>query len=167
METDRIHRTKSHDGTEIAGRIHGSGPPLVLVHGGGGNGEVSWRFLLPLLTSRFTCYTMSTRGRGLSGGAVAADHGIDRLVDDVVAFAESIGEPVGAVGHSSSLTLAAAARSAAISAVAVYEPGVSAVPVGDAARLQDAVMRMMTVADEGRHADAVRIFIEESGLFNV
>jgi pimeloyl-ACP methyl ester carboxylesterase len=166
LATDRIHRTGSHDGTEIAGRIHGNGPALVLVHGGGGNGEVSWRFLLPFLTSRFTCYTMSTRGRGLSADSAAADHGIDRLMDDVVAFAESIGEPVRAVGHSSSLTLAAAARSTAISAVAVYEPAVSAVPGEDPARVQDAVIRMMTAADEGQHVDAVRIFFEESGLFN-
>jgi pimeloyl-ACP methyl ester carboxylesterase len=166
LGTERIHRTKSYDGTEIAGRVHGSGPALVLVHGGGGNGEVSWQFLLPYLTPRFTCYTMSTRGRGLSANADMADHSIDRLVDDVVAFTESIGEPVGAVGHSSSLTLAAAARGAPISAMAVYEPAVSAVPGENPDRVQDAFVRMMTAADEGQYKEAVRIFFEESGLFN-
>jgi hypothetical protein len=34
-----VHRTISADGTEIAGRVHGQGPPLVLVHGGLGDGE--------------------------------------------------------------------------------------------------------------------------------
>lgn len=166
MRSDRIQRALSRDGTDIVGRVHGSGPPLVLVHGGGGNGEFSWRFLLPFLTDRYTCYAMSTRGRGLSADSSPPDHSIDRLIEDVAAFAESIGEPVGAVGHSSSIALAAAAQSAAISAVAVYEPGVAAVFRGDAIGMQDAIKRMIATAEEGRHADAARIFFENSGLFN-
>ncbi len=33
MTNERIHRAMSRDGTEIAGRVYGQGPPLVLVHG--------------------------------------------------------------------------------------------------------------------------------------
>jgi pimeloyl-ACP methyl ester carboxylesterase len=160
----RIHQAVSADGTEIAGRIHGDGPPLVLVHGGGGDGESSWRPLLPFLTGRFTCYTMSTRGRGLS--ADHPDHSLECLVQDVIAFADGIGKPTGIVGYSSALALAAAARTAAISAVAAYEPAVPAVASQDAARQQDAIERMISAADEGRLSDSVRIFFEESGLFN-
>ena len=69
---DQIHVAVSNDGTKIAGRVRGNGPPLVLVHGGLGSGEFSWLFLLPFLVEHFTCYLMSTRGRGLSGDG--ADH---------------------------------------------------------------------------------------------
>lgn len=166
MKSNNIHRATSPDGTEIIGRAHGSGPPLVLVHGGGGDGEVSWQFLLPYLMDRYTCYAMSTRGRGLSADSSPPDHSIDRLVEDVVAFSKSIGAQVGAVGHSSSITLAAAARSDAISAIAVYEPGVASVLRNGTTHLESAVGKMMVTAEDGRHTEAARIFFEESGLFN-
>lgn len=107
-----VHRAISADGTEIAGRLHGQGSPLVLVHGGLGDGEGSWEPLLPYLTDRFTCYTMSTRCRRLSGQS--SDLSPQRLIEDVTAFAESIGEPVGLVGLSTTWTLGAAAHTDAV-----------------------------------------------------
>jgi pimeloyl-ACP methyl ester carboxylesterase len=80
---ERVHRVVSADGTEISGRVQGQGPPLVLVHGGFGDGEVAWEALLPHLTDRFTCYLPSTRGRGLSGDN--PDHSPPRLDEDVTA----------------------------------------------------------------------------------
>jgi pimeloyl-ACP methyl ester carboxylesterase len=164
VSNERIHRAVSADGTVIAGSVHGQGPPVVLVHGGGGDGETSWGSLLPFLTDRLTCYCMSTRGRGLSGDH--PNHSIESLVQDVTVFADSIGEPVGAVGHSSALALAAAARTNAISAVAAYEPAVPAIENQNAARQRDAIERMMGAAGENRLGEAVRVFFEESGLFN-
>lgn len=98
MDEDRIHRAVWEDGTQIVGRVQGHGPPIVLVHGGLGDGEVSWRFMLPFLVDPFTCYMMSTRGRGLSGEH--PDHSRQRHFEDVAAFVESIGEPAGVFGHS-------------------------------------------------------------------
>ena len=63
MNEKRIHRAVSADGTEIAGRVVGEGPALVLVHGGIGHGDLAWEALLPHLTDRFTCYLPSIRGR--------------------------------------------------------------------------------------------------------
>ena len=63
----RVQVAISADGTEIVGRVRGQGPPMVLVHGGWGDGEVAYEALVPHLADRFTCYTPSTRGRGLSG----------------------------------------------------------------------------------------------------
>jgi pimeloyl-ACP methyl ester carboxylesterase len=37
--TGRVQVAISADGTEIVGRVRGQGPPLVLVHGGWGDGE--------------------------------------------------------------------------------------------------------------------------------
>jgi pimeloyl-ACP methyl ester carboxylesterase len=126
--SERIHRAIAADGTAIAARVHGQGPPVVLVHGGAGDGEVGWRHLLPHLTGDITCYAMSTRGRGLSQDH--PDHTLEALTSDVVAIAESVGEPVGLVGWSlgGTIALGAAADSPALSGVAVYEPGVFDVP---------------------------------------
>lgn len=162
-EETKIHRTVSDDGTEIAGRVHGQGPPLILVTGVG-DGE-SRQPLLPLLSERFTCYSMSLRGRGLSGDH--PDHSPERLVEDITAFASSIGEPVGVVGHSrgAALAIGAAAETTRISAMAVYEPHlIELYNEEDVARVEDAAERISTVVDEGNLADAVQIFFEDIAL---
>jgi pimeloyl-ACP methyl ester carboxylesterase len=162
MEDRRIHRAVSADGTMIAGRVHGHGPPLVFVHGGLGDGERSWGPLLGLLGERFTCHTMSTRGRGRSAAPVDGDHSLARLVEDVVAYVESIGSRAGLIGYSSGgmLAFGAAARSAAVSAVAVYEPPVFEVPSEDRPRpTPEKAARAVEAVADGRAAEAARIMI--------
>jgi pimeloyl-ACP methyl ester carboxylesterase len=159
MTDTRLHRAISTDGTEIAGRVVGDGPALVLVHGGIGDGETGWDAVLPHLTGRFTCYLPSTRGRGLS--ADDPDHSPPRLEDDVTAFVDSIGEPVYVVGWSGSgaWVLGAAARSEAVTAVAVYEP--TLIPVmaeDDLAETLGTMKRVGEAAADGRLVDAVRVF---------
>jgi pimeloyl-ACP methyl ester carboxylesterase len=159
MTDTRIHRAVSADGTEIAGRVQGDGPALVLVHGGIGDGEFAWDTLLPHLTDRFTCYLPSTRGRGLS--ADNPDNSPPRLEDDVTAFVDSIAEPVDLVGWSGSgaWVLGAAARSASVAAVAMFEPGVvSVMGSDDLARAVATMEQMGIAATDGRLVDAVRAF---------
>ncbi len=161
MTQQRIHRADSADGTEIAGHVHGDGPPLVLVHGGPDDGDSAWKSLLPFLTDRFTCYLPSTRGRGLSGDN--PDHSPPRLHEDVTAFVNSIGEPVGLLGWSlgGALALGAAAHAAAVTAVAVYEPFVRPVlREDDFARFGATFEQMGETATEGRLADAARTFAQ-------
>lgn len=162
MQTDLIHRAVSDDGTEIAGRVQGQGPSLVLVHGGLGDGEISWRFMLPFLAEHFTCHQMSTRGRGLSGES--ADRARQRLFQDVASYVRSVGEPVWLFGHSSGALLAMGAAALAtgqVRGVALYEP-----PLHDAGfTISDAVYGpLCTAAAEGRHADAVDLFTAAVGL---
>lgn len=160
MDTELIHRTASRDGTEIAARVQGQGPPVVLVHGALGSGETAWVSLLPFLTDRFTCFPLSLRGRGLSGPS--DDLGRDRAIEDVVAMAESIGQPVGMIGLSSGalLSLAAAERSDAIGAVAAYEPPVFELMTDELRTdFMDGIDRVTAAAADGRPADAAEIFI--------
>jgi len=150
------HEAVSNDGTKIAGRVQGEGPPLVLIHAGLGDGDSDWAAALPFLKDNFTCYTMSTRNRGLSDNS--DDLSLERHVEDVVAFAESIGEPVGLAAPSggSIFTLGAAAHSKAVAAVAVYEPLVFEI-IGeeDAEDIENAVNRLRQLASEGKPYDAV------------
>ena len=160
MTDDRIHRAVSADGTEIAGRVKGQGPPLVLVHGLAEDGDTCWEALVPHLIDRFTCYLPSIRGRGRS--ADNPDHSPPRRQEDAVAFVESIDEPVCLMGESDGAMLAlhAAAEAAAVVAVAVYEPFVGSVMrEDDLARVGAVVEQTAAAAADGRLADAARAFL--------
>jgi pimeloyl-ACP methyl ester carboxylesterase len=160
--TERVHRAVSPDGTELAGQVYGQGPPLVLVHAGLGNGTLDWAFALPYLRERFTCYCMSTRGRGLS--ADNPDQSLKRGVEDVVAFVESIGESVALAGPSGGtmFVLGAAAQSTSIAAAAACDPlAFEMLDEQDGVRLHDAVERMAGLAAEGWFIKAGRDWMTE------
>ena len=159
MGEDHIHVAVSKDGTRVAGRVQGQGAPIVLVHGGLGDGEGSWFFMLPFLVEHFRCYPMSTRGRGLS--ADNADHSRERQFEDVAAFVESIGEPVGMFGHSSGAVWAlggAALSPAHVRALALYEPPFPALepPMSD-----EQYARVKAAIAAGNPADAVQVLTGE------
>lgn len=160
MGEDRIHRAVSDDGTEIVGRAHGQGPPLVLVPAGPGDSETTWHFLLPLLGQQFTCYAMDTRGRGLSGDH--PDHSPARLAADIAAFAESIGEPVGLVSAGNvEWSLLAAQGTSAVAAVAAWEPLFETLRDDEgAAVLEDVFARVGALAEQGSLEEAARVWVE-------
>jgi pimeloyl-ACP methyl ester carboxylesterase len=160
MSTETIHRAVSADGTEIAGRVVGQGPPLVLLHGALFSGETAFDEMLPHLTDRYTCFLPSTRGRGLSadGGEFTGE----RLLEDVVAFVNSIEQPVPMFGWSGGgmMALGAAASSEAVSSVVAYEPAV--LEEWDEEFLGifgDTVARMNAEVEKGHPAEAARLFM--------
>lgn len=157
MSDQRAHHVTTTDGVTIGGTVHGQGAPLVFVHGNLGDGGLDWQALLPHLSDRFTCHLPSMRGRGLSGEH--PDLSFGRLVDDVIAYVESIGEASGLVGWSAGASLAftAAAQSDAVDAVAPFELGVhSLMDDQQRAVVGGAVARMGELAAEGRLTEAVR-----------
>ena len=162
IETDiTIHRVNSKDSTQIAGRVAGNGPPLVFFHGGMTDGEYAWSGILPHLTEQFTCYLPSMRGTGLS--ADHPDQRPERHMEDLAAFINSIGEPVGLFGHSTGALygFGAVQQGAKVSAMAAYEPAVFEFwqEGEDAEQFQKAVGSMAQAAEEGRLADGARYLL--------
>ncbi|MQA00948.1 MAG: alpha/beta fold hydrolase, partial [Dehalococcoidia bacterium] len=167
---DKVTKGIDRDLLEVGRGGHGgNGNGVVLVHGAIGDGEFAWDELLPHLADRFTCYLPSTRGRGLS--ADHPDHSLPRLQEDVIAFVESIGEPVSLMGWSGGgpFVLGAAARSDAVAAVAVWESGASADALGPdgqacLGQLAAAIEQVGVAASDGRLIDAVHAFL--AGICN-
>ena len=104
--------------------VPGSGPPLVLLHGG----SASWRsleLLLPDLAVHWHVYALDLRGHGTSG-RVPGHYRLSDYADDVSAFlARTVGGPATIYGHSLGGIVALL--------VAAHAPAlVRAVVVGDA-----------------------------------
>jgi pimeloyl-ACP methyl ester carboxylesterase len=160
MSNQRTQYVTTTDGVTIGGNVHGQGTPLVFVHGMLADGDTDWQPLLPHLTDQFTCHLPSLRGRGLSGDHPDLSPG--RMVDDILAYVDSIEAPTGLVGWSSGAYLAvtvAAARSEAVDAVAPFEPGVlSLMDEQEQATFGNAAARMGELAAAGKLTAAARAF---------
>ena len=161
MSSQRTHYVTTTDGVTIGATVHGQGLPLVFLHGIIGDGDLDWQGLLPYLTRRFTCHLPSWRGRGLSGDHPNLSFG--RMVDDFIAYLDSVGEPAGLVGWSAGadLALTMAAQSNAVAAVAALEPSMPRLLTEQQrAAFGDAFARMGELAAEGRLTDAMRAFAD-------
>lgn len=160
---DLMHRAVSADGTEITGHVHGAGPGLVFLPAGPGDCETTWRPVLPFLRERFTCYLLDTRGRGESEDH--PDHSPRRQIEDITAFVESVGAPVGLVEWGSfvgaSWALPASQATAAITEVATYDPlTLEVADEEDAARLDGVFEGVAELVAADRVEDVPRGFVE-------
>jgi len=119
------HSVTGADGVRIGLLTAGSGPGLLLVHGGMGTIE-SWQRVWGALTRQRRVTAMDRRGRGSSGDADNYD--LSSEYGDVAAVAAALageqGGPVDVVGHSIGATcvLGAAALGAPFRRIALYEP---------------------------------------------
>jgi len=165
FEDLKVHRTVSDDGTEIAGRISGQGPPLVLMPAGPGDSETSWRYVLPYLIDRFTCYLVNTRSRGLSGKS--EDLSPIRLAEDIWSFAKSIGEPVGVVYWGTLVLPDKFLYGETIGGIAAYEPLVSNLQSKEEAeRLHELFGHMGELIHKGNYSEAANNFLENFPYYN-
>ena len=118
-----MERIASPTGATVSYDKRGSGPPLVLVHGGFSDHETNWAFVMPLLTPRFTVHAVARRGRGETNATEG--HGIEDEGRDVAALVEAIGAPVFLLGHSYGAQVALAATAklpGRVRKLVLYEP---------------------------------------------
>lgn len=115
----------SADGTKITYDVTGSGPVVLLLHGGGQTGK-SWaeRGYVDKLKERFTVVTMDLRGNGESGRPSGPDaYALDKHLQDIAAVADAAKAPrfhIWGYGHGATIGRYLAARSdRVISAVLV------------------------------------------------
>ena len=139
----------SNDGTTIGYVRTGTGPALVLVHGGLGD-HTRWA-LVEKLQDSFTIYAMDRRGRGLSGDS--EQYSLEREVEDVAAVANSVDGPVNLYGVSSGAiyALEAALRIPNLHRLVLYEPGI---PQGEEIVPSEMVDGLQALIDEGKPEDA-------------
>lgn len=150
----------SADGTPIALWREGSGPPLLLVHGGLCD-HFAWYFVVPLLAPKFTVYTFDRRGRGASGDT--QPYAAAREREDIAALLQAIGKPAHLLGHSAGgiLALQAARHERSLLSLILYEPGF----VIDGAREfpgPEILAQMQSALAAGNREQALRIAMRES-----
>ena len=78
------------NGLDVAYAVHGAGPPLVMLHGATSIGADDFAAQIPLFSKGFQLILPDARGHGLTrwDAAEGFEHGW--LVDDLVAFVDSL-----------------------------------------------------------------------------
>jgi pimeloyl-ACP methyl ester carboxylesterase len=155
-----VIRVASKDGTEVAVECAGSGPTLLLVHGGVGD-RTRWTPMLPLLSTRFAACAMDRRGHGESGDADAGHYSLLKEAEDVAAVVESRPGQVFVLGHSYGgvAALEATLLTGRIDKLVLYEP-----PVQEPVDL-GVIDRIERLIAEEKREDAAVTFWREVALF--
>ena len=154
----------SADGTRIAFERSGSGPALVIVDGALCSRAMGpSKQLAEALAPAFTVYRYDRRGRGES--AAAGPWGAEREIEDLAALIEAAGGEAAVYGISSGAVLAldAAQRLTSITQVVVFEPPIVVDP-GPAVAPDDFLPQVRAAVADGRHGDAVALFLRRVGM---
>ena len=155
----------SADGTRIAFDQHGriNAAPLVIVSGMFCDRETT-RDLAEQLSSDFNVINYDRRGRGESGHT--PPYQVKREIEDLAALIAQAGGQAAIYGHSSGagLALEAAAHGLSISRLVLHEPPYGPDDAESREAARDLAEAVREAVDEGRGADAVRLFFEASGM---
>jgi len=153
--TDRKYQTGSvvsKDGTVVGYRQMGSGPSLIIVHGGLDAAQTHMK-LGRLLSDKFTVYIPDRRGRGLSG-PFGENYGLQREVEDVEALLQKTGAHyLFGVSSGGLIILQSSLALKGIHKIAVYEPLVY-LDKSDMDRFNDMVRRFDEEVSEGKYVEA-------------
>ncbi len=125
MDNSKREYTKgavtSQDGTIIGYRQMGSGPGIILMHGGA-NASQHFMTLGTALSDTYTVYIPDRRGRGLSG-PIGKDYNIQKEVEDLDAIIKKTdAHNVFALSSGALILLQAALKLPSINKAALYEP---------------------------------------------
>jgi pimeloyl-ACP methyl ester carboxylesterase len=163
--TDTMTLT-SPDGTDVKALAEGSGPTILIVHGGLDDGS-SWEKVAARLTPRFRVVRVVRRQYRVDLPPLSP-YSMDAEVDTVLTVAGSIPGPMVIVGHSSGGVVALETIAAAparltdgpekFAGAVLYEPPVVTGPPdpGD-----DRLKRAQAMMDAGKPGRAMQIFISE------
>jgi pimeloyl-ACP methyl ester carboxylesterase len=157
-----MDKTLSRDGTSIAYRRRGDGPPVILV-GGALSTAATEEPLAALLAPRFTVLTYDRRGRGSSGDS--AQYALRREMEDLAAVADRAGGPVSVFGMLSGGALALEAQAAGlpVDLLAVYEPPYTPGAAGllYKSRCTARLHRLLSIGDRN---GAVELYLSRTGV---
>jgi pimeloyl-ACP methyl ester carboxylesterase len=150
---------RSSDGVDVVVTEEGSGPSILVLHGGMSD-ESPWAKVAAELAPRFRVLRIRRR---LYRPELPADPATDyRLeVDDVAAVIATLQGPVLLVGHSSGAVVALEAMLSlpdAFAGAVLYEPPIPDVPLGR----PDSLARSRAALDAGRTGRAVRTFLDDA-----
>jgi pimeloyl-ACP methyl ester carboxylesterase len=144
-----MESVSSHDGTRIAYRRRGAGPPLVLVHGMAAANPADWP-AAEALSARFTLYGVDRRGRRASGDG--SHYALAREAEDVAAVVDAIGRPAFLLGHSFGglCALEAALLTPNVRKLVLYEPASAPAPqeLIHRANIVDKLQKLLDAGDE-------------------
>jgi Alpha/beta hydrolase family len=156
-----MNRVTSRDGTPIAYHRQGDGPAVILATGALDDGTENAP-LADELAGHFTVFNYNRRGRGESGDT--PPYALERELEDLDALIAEAGGSAHLYGVSSGggLVLEAAAAGLAVDRLAVYEvPYLADDAMRRAAR--EYVVELTTALDDGRHGDALELFMRLAG----
>jgi pimeloyl-ACP methyl ester carboxylesterase len=149
-----VTEVRSRDGTRIVYECAGSGPELLIVHGGTGDRN-RWLPMFSYLEKDFTVCAMDRRAHGQSGDGPS--YSLRHEAEDVAAVATSRGKPVAVLGHSFGGVVAyeAARTTPQISKLLLYEPPFRVDPH------EATLSRMDQLIARGEHEAATLAFMGE------
>ena len=147
------------DGTRIAYLEEGTGPAILFVHGGLGQG-LGWKQVCDQLAGQYRTIMMDRRAHGRSDWGGGPD--LEREAADVLTLVSALGPVAGVAGHSYGAAVALVAalrdRSATMPRLVMYEPPLAAGP-----RPWPAAPDVVGLLAAGQYEQALVGFLAASG----
>ena len=152
----------SKDGTVVGYRLMGSGPGVILMHGGA-NSSQHFMTLARALANNFTVFIPDRRGRGLSG-PFGENYSIKKEVQDIDEIIKKTGaQNLFGLSSGALILLECASKLPSIKKAALYEPPLD---------VDDSIMQILSFMErfdreiaEGKLADATVTMLKDFGIY--